>query len=310
MEFTKMHGLGNDYIFINLLDNPDQEEQIDWQALSRLASNRYTGVGSDGIILICRPAADGHFRMRIFNADGSEGEMCGNGIRCVGRFVYDHGYTRERDLTVETRAGLRRLHLLIDERGHASQVIVDMGKPAPMAVPPESAVPLRGLPGGFYVYALGGPQSEPSLDGEVAGIPVSMGNPHLVIFVPATQNVPLASIGPVLEHHPAFPNRTNVEFVEVLPDQQLRVRVWERGSGETQACGTGACASAVAAMVSGWIDAPAGIEKNVTVYLPGGPLKIRWRGPGETLFMEGPAEEVYSGRFSSSFLARAKCYRD
>ncbi|MGE5481772.1 MAG: diaminopimelate epimerase [Bacteroidota bacterium] len=304
MEFTKMHGLGNDYLFVNLLDCPDNEDKTDWAALSRLASDRYKGAGSDGIILICRPHADGDFRMRIFNADGSEGEMCGNGIRCVGRFVYDHGYTKERALSIETRAGLRRLQLRVDEQGHASEVVVDMGVPAPLPIPAQTAVPLRGLTGGFQVYGLGGPLSEPSVDGELAGIPVSMGNPHLVIFVPAARNVPLESIGPVLEHHPAFPNRTNVEFVEVLPGQQLRVRVWERGSGETQACGTGACASVVAAIVSGQIPVPAGEERQVTVHLPGGALKIRWRGPGETLWMEGPAEEVYTGRFGSAFLAK------
>lgn len=302
MEFTKMHGIGNDYVFFNLLDHPETEEAIDWAALSRAVSDRHKGVGSDGIILILRPREKGQFRMRIFNADGSEGEMCGNGIRCLGRFVYDHGYTGEREFDVETKAGLRHLQLHIDAAGYASEVTVDMGVPQPIPMNHPVVIPLRDFPGGYRRYAFTNPPYDFWVGAEVTGIPISLGNPHLVVFVAKAADVPVESAGPVLEVHRAFPNRTNVEFVETLPDERrLLVRVWERGSGETQACGTGACAAAVAAIVGNEFRDQS--SDRVTVSLPGGDLEIRWRGPGEHLFMRGPAEEVYSGRLAASFLA-------
>ncbi|MBE3582991.1 MAG: diaminopimelate epimerase [Limnochordaceae bacterium] len=304
MEFTKMHGLGNDYVYVSLLEHPEWEERVDWSALSRAASNRHTGVGSDGLILIAPAQAGGDFRMRIFNADGSEGEMCGNGIRCLGKYVYDHGFTQAESLQIETRAGMRQLRLQVQ----AEQVVavdVEMGVPAPAAVcaqvDPTPARPLRPAAGGFSWWEV----AEPRLPEAVLLIPVSMGNPHAVWFVPDVGQAPVKSAGPVLERHPAFPQRANIEFAHVRAGdpRQLDVRVWERGSGETQACGTGACAAVVAARVAGYTQ-----EKVVTVHLPGGDLSIRWPGPGQVLWMSGPAVEVFTGRWQTGWLAAAGAF--
>ena len=259
MQFTKMHGLGNDYLYVY----GDVPENI--ADLAVKLSDRHFGAGSDGMIYIS-PSDSADFRMRIFNADGSEAKMCGNGIRCVGKYVYDKGYTDKTDLTVETLSGIKTLGL--DVRcGKVRTVTVGMG------------------------CAKAGEDMTVEICGEtVVCTPVSVGNPHAVIFVDDIDSAPLTELGPVIEKNAAFPGGVNVEFVQVLSDQTLRMRVWERGSGVTMACGTGACASAAAAVKKGFCrhDDP------VTVVLDGGPLKITvaedWM-----ITMKGPAETVYEG---------------
>jgi len=263
MRFTKMQGLGNDYVYLDCTkttppDLPDLAVRI---------SDRHFGVGSDGLICVC-PSETADFRMRMFNADGSEGEMCGNGIRCVGKFVYDKGLTRKTTLFIETLAGIKTLNLKV-EGGQVSQVTVDMGTPIP-----ESPRTLNIQGSDYLIY------------------PVSMGNPHAVIFRNGVKELNLSDIGPHFEHHPSFPNRTNTEFVELLGPDHLFMRVWERGSGETLACGTGACATAVAANLAG----KAGRE--VTVTLLGGDLHIRWDETDGHVYMTGPAVTVFEGDWS------------
>ena len=248
MRFTKMQGLGNDYLYIY---GPVPE---DAEALSRRLSDRHFGPGADGLIFM-GPSEQADFAMRIFNADGSEAEMCGNGIRCVGKYLYDHGYTRKHVLVIETRAGLRQLTLR-DEAGKIVSASVEMGN--------ATIVPGR------------------------TGDLVDLGNPHLVLFVPYAEAVDITKEGPKLEH--AVPGGTNVEFVQVLTQNRLRMRVWERGSGVTLACGTGACASAAAAVRRGLCPADTPIE----LVLDGGSLFITVRADG-SIQMEGPAETVYEG---------------
>ena len=260
IEFTKMHGAGNDYIYVNTMkyaiDNPE-ELSIRW-------SRFHTGIGSDGLVLIgASKVAD--FSMRIFNADGSEAMMCGNASRCIGKYVYEYGLTDKSEITLETLSGIKKLHLNIDG-GVVKSVTVDMDSPQ-YANPVEL--------GDGYQYQ--------------GGIAVSMGNPHLVIFVNDIAQVELEKIGPQLEHHPLFPDRVNVEFVQRLADGKLRMRVWERGSGITQACGTGACATFVAASHAGLCG------ESASVVMDGGTLRIsRENGTGHIL-MEGPAVKVFDG---------------
>lgn len=262
MKFTKMQGLGNDYVYLDCT----KATPADLPALAVKASDRHFGIGSDGLICIC--ASDkADFRMRMFNADGSEGEMCGNGIRCVGKFVYDKGLTDKTTLTIETLAGIKTLGLTVDN-GKVSAVTVDMGVPA------VGTLLTLNILGKDYLVQ-----------------PVSMGNPHAVTFVDSVKEIDLSAVGPLFEHHPAFPNRTNTEFVEVVDATHLKMRVWERGSGETLACGTGACASAVAAFLAG----KAGRE--VTVTLLGGDLRIRWDEESGHIFMTGPAVTVFEGEW-------------
>lgn len=259
MRFTKMHGLGNDYLYV-FGEVPNHAPE-----LSIRLSERHFGAGSDGMIWIS-PSDIADFKMRIFNADGSEAKMCGNGIRCVGKYVYEKGYTRKTVLTIETLAGLRTLTLHVDGERIAS-VSVDMGK----AVAHENI----SLP----------------VDGEtVSCIPVSVGNPHVVLFVENITEIPLTSLGPKLEKHEAFEDGVNVEFVEVLNERELRMRVWERGSGVTMACGTGACASAMAAVSGDFCryDTP------ILVHLDGGDLTIQV-AVDNTVTMTGPAEFVCEG---------------
>lgn len=260
MRFTKMQGLGNDYVYLDCT----KATPPDLPGLAVKISDRHFGVGSDGLICIC-PSETADFRMRMFNADGSEGEMCGNGIRCVGKFVYDKGLTRKTTLSVETLAGIKMLDLKV-EAGQVSQVTVDMGVPAA-----ESPRTLNVLGSDYLIY------------------PVSMGNPHAIIFRSGVKELDLTDIGPHFECHPSFPNRTNTEFVEPLAPDRLFMRVWERGSGETLACGTGACATAVAANLAG----KAGRE--VTVTLLGGDLHIRWDETDGHVYMTGPAVIVFEG---------------
>lgn len=259
MRFTKMHGLGNDYLYV-FGDIPENAAE-----LSVKLSERHFGAGSDGMIWIC-PSDIADFKMRIFNADGSEAKMCGNGIRCVGKYVYDKGYTDKMQLKIETLSGIKTLKLHTDS-GKVKTVTVNMGK----AVAEED-------------IAL-------TVDGkEIICTPVSVGNPHAVIFVKDIEKVPLTELGPAIERHEYFPDGVNVEFVEVISENQLRMRVWERGSGVTMACGTGACASTMAAIRHNFCN----YNIPISVRLDGGVLEIQI-SPDNTVTMTGPAETVYEG---------------
>ena len=259
MRFTKMHGLGNDYLYVY----GEVPENI--AELSRRLSDRHFGAGSDGMIYIT-PSDKADFGMRIFNADGSEAKMCGNGIRCVGKYVYDRGLTDKTVLKIDTLSGIKILTMQTED-GRVKAVTVDMG------------------------FAETEEEKTVEADGQsVVGIPVSVGNPHYVIFIEDMENVPLYTLGPVLEKHPAFPGGVNVEFVQFLSENRLRMRVWERGSGVTMACGTGACASAAAAVSKGFCR-PA---SPVFVELDGGTLEI-CVNEDMSVQMTGPAETVYEG---------------
>jgi diaminopimelate epimerase len=278
LRFTKMHGLGNDYIFVNGMS--ERLPRVSLPRLARALSDRHFGIGADGLILVL-PSRSAQFRMQVFNADGSEAEMCGNGIRMFARYVYEHGLTRDRELAVETLAGVIRPRLMV-RGGRVASVRVDMGEPRLE----RSEIPMRGKPGRVIGEAL-------RVDGERYEVTaVSMGNPHCVIFVKEVAEFPVARVGPAIERHRAFPRRTNVEFVQVLGRSALRMRVWERGAGETLACGTGACATLVAAVLNGKAD------RKATVHLPGGDLKIEWRASDNRVYMTGPAEEVFSGEIA------------
>lgn len=267
IKFTKMHGAGNDYIYVNSMafpiENPE-ELSIKWSA-------PHTGIGSDGLVLIgASEIAD--FSMRIFNADGSEALMCGNASRCIGKYVYEKGLTDKKTVTLETLSGIKELQLTTQKtaggsREKVTEVTVDMGAPAIG----ETALEIE-AGGKFYT-----------------GTVVSMGNPHLVIFVDDITQIDLPAVGPLLENHPLFPNRTNVEFVQILSPDEVRMRVWERGSGITQACGTGACATAVACMVHGRT------ERTTKVVMDGGPLTIRWDEGSGKVYMTGGAVKVFEG---------------
>lgn len=261
MRFTKMQGLGNDYVYLNGMDGLPE----DLPELARRMSDRHFGVGSDGLICIC-PSQTADFKMRIFNADGSEGEMCGNGIRCLGKYVYDKGLTGKRELTVETAAGLRTLELLV-ENSRVASVRVDMGCP-------QVGEPLELMAAGKSWTVT----------------PVSMGNPHGVLFVDRPEALDLEGLGPQFEHHPAFPQGINTEFVACPTPDRLTIRVWERGSGATLACGTGACAALAAAVVQGRTG------RQVSARLPGGVLELSWPSGG-TICMTGPAEMVFEGDY-------------
>jgi diaminopimelate epimerase len=272
LRFTKMHGIGNDYVYVDCFT----ERVSDPVALAQRVSTRRTGIGSDGVILI-GPSSVADCRMEMYNADGSRGEMCGNGIRCVGKYVYDHGHVRTERLRVETDVGIKHLQLRV-RKGRVDAVTVDMGAPI--------------LDGPRIPVAAEGQVVDAPL--EVAGTPyrvtcVSMGNPHCVVFVSRVDDLPLAEIGPRFEHHPFFPKRVNTEFVQVLAPAELRMRVWERGSGETAACGTGACAVLVAAVLN------RRAERKACVQLSGGQLDIDWRADDDHVMMTGPATEVFRG---------------
>lgn len=272
LRFTKMHGIGNDYVYVDCF----REQVADPPALARRVSPRHTGVGSDGLILI-RPSDVADCRMEMYNADGSRGDMCGNGIRCVGKYVYDHDIARRETLRVETDAGIKTLHMQT-RGGAAVGATVDMGEPildgARIPVTAEGRV-------------IGAPLE---VDGTTWNVTcVSMGNPHCVVFVPDVASLPLETIGPRFEHHAFFPKRVNTEFVQVLDRAALRMRVWERGSGETAACGTGACAVLVAAVLNGLA------ERSATVRLNGGDLAIEWNETDDHVYMTGAAEEVFGG---------------
>lgn len=274
LPFTKMQGLGNDYVYVEELEAPLQNAP----ELARQISDRHFGIGSDGLVLIGRSKiAD--FRMRIFNADGSEAEMCGNASRCVGKYLFEKGLAQHSEIQLETLAGIRLLHLST-EHGAVTEVSVDMG--SPQLVPAD--IPMLAEGDAFINRPI-------IIDGiTYMATAVSMGNPHLVIPVHDLDKLDLENIGPLFEHHRLFPNRINTEFVEVIDRTNIRMRVWERGAGETLACGTGACASLVACALNGLV------ERKATVHLAGGSLLIEWDNAG-IVHMTGPATAVFSGEY-------------
>ena len=272
LPFTKMHGISNDYVYVNTFSTA----VTDPPSLARRLSERRTGIGGDGLILIC-PSPTAHARMEMYNADGSRGAMCGNGIRCVGKYVYDHGLARDNPLKIETDSGLKVLFLELEDSA-VTRVTVDMGEP----ILDGRQIPLA-TPGQMIDQPL-------TVDGTAYQVTcVSMGNPHCVTFVEDVEPLALETLGPKFEHHPLFPDRVNTEFIQVVSPTELNMRVWERGSGETWACGTGACAAAVAAMLTDRA------ERRVSVHLRGGDLDIEWRTADGHVYMTGAAEEVFEG---------------
>ncbi|MDB5084964.1 MAG: diaminopimelate epimerase [Bacilli bacterium] len=282
MKFTKMHGLGNNYIYVNLF-----EETLNHEELTDLAvrvSNVNTGIGSDGMILI-GPSPRADFSMRIFNNDGSEAGNCGNGLRCVAKYVFDRGLTQKREFTIDTKGGgvVSATVSLNDATGQVALVTIDMGEPGLC----KKDLPMHGDADSITVL-------EPftAAGHELKLTAVSTGNPHAVFFVEDVEQVPVAEIGPVIEHDPRFPERVNVEFNQVVSPTEMIFRVWERGSGITQACGTGACASVVAGVLTGHLTR--GVP--VRVHLLGGDLQIEWAKNGR-IYMTGPAEFICAGEF-------------
>lgn len=279
MQFTKMHGIGNDYIYVNCFE---EEIPADPAALSRRLSDRHFGIGSDGLILI-RPTENGDAMMDLYNADGSRAMMCGNGIRCVGRYVYERGIAKKETLRIDTLSGVKTLRLDV-ANGTVQSIEVDMGEPVlepasiPVLLPGERAVSVP-VEMGDDVFSV---------------TCVSMGNPHCVLFVEDVDALDLEELGPRFEWNPLFPQGVNTEFIQPLPDGSLKMRVWERGSGETWACGTGACASVVAACLCGKA------ERQSVVHLRGGDLSIHWREEDGHVMMRGPAAFVFDGEIDLS----------
>lgn len=279
IKFTKMHGCGNDYVYVDctkeMLDNPEK--------VSEYVSDRHFGIGSDGLILICSSdVAD--FRMKMYNADGSEGNMCGNGVRCIAKYVYDKGLTDKTNIALETKSGIKYLELTVEE-GKAASIKVNMG--APILTPAD--IPVKSDKDLFIDEKL-----------EVGGrnykvTCVSMGNPHAVTFVEDTASLEIEKIGPEFENHPAFPDRVNTEFVQIISRKEVNMRVWERGSGETLACGTGTCATVVACVLNDKTD------DEVLVHLLGGDLLIKYDRENDTVWMTGPAAIVFEGEIELPF---------
>lgn len=275
--FTKMHGLGNDYLLVDAMKGGVPPEQK-LPAIAKALSDRHFGVGADGLILV-EPSRVADFKMRIFNSDGSEAEMCGNGVRLFARYVYEHGYTRERDMEIETLAGIIRPRLRLRGR-KITGVRVDMGEPKLRS----SEIPMKG------------PDRERVLRERIRVVgrrceitAVSMGNPHCVLFVDNVDTAKVEEVGPAIERHDLFPRRTNVEFAQIVGEGEIAMRVWERGAGETLACGTGASAVLVAAVLNGLS------PRKATIHLRGGDLKAGWNQEDNHVFIEGPAEEVCTG---------------
>lgn len=276
MRFTKMHGLGNDYVYVDCA----AQRVADPAELARRVSDRHFGIGADGLILIL-PSDSADVRMRMFNADGSEGEMCGNGIRCVAKYAYEHGLSTANPMRVATKAGIKQIELAVADDGTVVAATVDMGEPVlepsriPVNLPMKRLVdvPLRVSVHAFTMTC------------------VSMGNPHAVIYTDAVADVLLAEVGPEIENHPVFPQRTNVHFVQVHSPHEVTMRTWERGSGITLACGTGASAVCVAGVLTG-----RGGRK-ITAHLPGGDLQLDYREEDGHVYMTGPAVEVFSGEW-------------
>jgi diaminopimelate epimerase len=289
MRFVKMHGIGNDYVYVDCFH---QQPPTDPAALSRRMSDRHFGVGADGLILVC-PSEKTDARMRMFNADGSEAEMCGNGVRCVAKLVHDHGLSRNNPLKIDTGRGVLTLHLQVRD-GKVEEVTVDMGPPILEAqripttlsgprvadVPPSG--PLAELLAQSWAAACG-------LDPRLTC--VSMGNPHVVLYCSDVTRVPLEHVGPVLETADLFPRRINVHFVQVASPEEATMRTWERGSGITLACGTGACAVCVAGALTGRT------SRRLVTHLPGGDLRLHWRESDNHVHMTGPATEVFAGEW-------------
>ncbi len=275
ISFTKIHGIGNDYIYINCMESvPDRLPE-----LAEEMSDRHFGVGGDGIVLIC-PSDKADFRMRMFNNDGSEARMCGNASRCIAKYVHDHKLTDKTCISLETLSGIKVLSLNMSPSGEVESVTVDMGEPELNA----GLVPVRSTTEKMV--------EEPVATscGEVRVTAVSMGNPHGVVFVDRIEDVPFETLGPELEKHSMWPDRANIEFLQIISPLEARMRVWERGTGETLACGTGACASAVAAALTGRCG------REVTIHLRGGDLHIRWADNGHVM-MTGGATEVFEGNY-------------
>ncbi len=274
MRFTKMHGAGNDYVYVDCFSQP---APADPAALSRAISDRHFGVGGDGLILIT-PSEKADARMRMFNADGSEAEMCGNGVRCVAKYVYDHGIARKPTLKIETGRGVLTLDLEV-EHDRVARVRVDMGEPILQAERIPTTLP-------------GNPPLDVSLPRQPLRVTcVSMGNPHAVAFVNLITDELVLGVGPQVEIDPVFPRRTNVEFVQVHNPGEVTMRVWERGSGETLACGTGACGVCVAGVLTGRT------QRRLLVHLRGGDLNLHWSEADNHVYMTGPAVEVFSGEW-------------
>ena len=268
MKFTKMHGIGNDYVYVNCFT---EQVPADPHQTAIKISDRHFGVGSDGLILIM-PSDKADVRMRMFNADGSESEMCGNGVRCVAKYAYDHGLTKSNPMKVETGRGVLSIAMKVIE-GKVLEATVDMGTPIFL----EERIPV----------------DESKLTEELSGAEfVSMGNPHAVFFVDDVGSLDLNEIGPRVEHHPAFPKRINAHWVQVISESEVRMRTWERGSGITQACGTGACAVCVAGVVVGKTN------RKLLAHLPGGDLTLEWRESDNHVYMTGPATEVFTGEWN------------
>lgn len=279
MKFTKMQGLGNDYVYVNCfeekIDNPSE--------VAKFVSDRHFGVGSDGLIMI-NPSEVADFEMEMYNADGSRGEMCGNGIRCVAKYVYDYGLTDKTSISVETLGGIKYLDLTVED-GKVVLVRVNMGSPV---LKPE-LIPIV-MEDSSKEAVIDEPIIVDGKEYRMTG--VSMGNPHDVVYIDDVKGLDIEAIGPKFENHERFPNRINTEFAKVLDRQHVEMRVWERGSGETLACGTGACAVAVASILNGLTD------DTVTVHLLGGDLKIEWNREENLVYMTGPAAVVFDGEIS------------
>ena len=274
MKFTKMQGIGNDYVYVNCFE----ETVADPERVSEIISDRHFGIGADGLVLIM-PSDKADFRMRMFNADGSEGNMCGNATRCIGKFVYDNHLTDKTSITLETRSGIKKL-TLYPENGKVKTVLVDMGK----AVLKPADIPMN-VSGDTFI-------NKPiTVDGkEVFITAVSMGNPHAVTYVDDVDSLELEKIGPSFENHPLFPERVNTEFIKILDESTMQMRVWERGSGETGGGGTGVWAATAASVLNGYFPH----DKEITVKLRGGDLFITYKSDG-TVLMRGPAETVFTG---------------
>ncbi|MDR0422723.1 MAG: diaminopimelate epimerase [Proteiniphilum sp.] len=277
MKFEKMHGAGNDYVYVNLFE----ERVDDPEELSRRVSDRHFGIGSDGLVLIGPGGEGGDFSMRMFNADGSEGAMCGNAARCVGKYLYERGLTAKREIALNTQSGIKQLLLTVNPRtGEVERVRVNMGKAAFSASDTlRSQVTLPEMVN--YPVQVSGREYRITF--------VSMGNPHAVIFTDGIDNLEIERIGTEIEHHPLFPERTNVEFIEVIDRSRLKMRVWERGSGETLACGSGACASVAAGTITDRC------EPKASVQLKGGVLEVEWVRDGNQVFLAGDARFVFKG---------------
>jgi len=277
VKFTKMHGCGNDYIYVNCFTEKIEEPSV----IAKKVSDRHFGIGSDGLILIC-PSETADFKMRMFNADGSEGKMCGNGIRCVAKYVYDNGMTDKEVITVETLSGIKTLQLAVSE-GRVQAVTVDMG--SPVLTPSQIPVKCEGDRMINQPVSVGGKEYYITC--------VSMGNPHAVVFTEEEVTaLNLEKIGPLFENHEIFPDRVNTEFIHVIDEKTIDMRVWERGSGETLACGTGACASVVACVLNHKT------EDEVLVHLLGGDLEVRYDREKNTVLLTGPAEFICTGEIA------------